>query len=338
MSEIHALAAREAGGKLSPYSYDPGPLGDEQVEIEVQYCGICHSDLAMLDNDWGFSAYPFVPGHEAIGKVLDMGSKAKFIQKGQTVGLGWNAGSCLHCIPCLTGNHNMCVNLEQTIIGRPGAFATRVRCHWVWAIPLPDGVDQAKAGPLFCGGITVFNPLVQFDIRPTQRVAVVGIGGLGHMALQFLNKWGCHVTAFTSSASKADEAKRMGAHDVIDTHSAEALKAAANRFDFILSTVTASLDWAAYLSMLGPKGRLHVVGAVPEPIPVPAFSLIPEQRSVSGSPSGPPSEVISMLDFCARHGIAPITEEFPMSRANEALEHLKAGKARYRIVLKNDLK
>lgn len=337
MSEIHALAAREAGGKLTPYSYDPGPLGDEQVEIEVQYCGICHSDLAILNNDWGFSAYPFVPGHEAIGKVVDAGPKAKFIQKGQTVGLGWNAGSCLHCSSCLTGNHNMCVNLEQTIVGRPGAFATRVRCHWVWAIPLPEGVDPTKAGPLFCGGITVFNPLVQFDIRPTQRVAVVGIGGLGHMALQFLNKWGCHVTAFTSSASKADEAKRMGAHDVIDTHSAEALKAAANRFDFIISTVTASLDWSAYLSALAPKGRLHVVGAVPEPIPVPAFSLIPGQRSVSGSPSGPPSEVISMLDFCARHGIAPITEEFPMSRANEALEHLKAGKARYRIVLKNDL-
>jgi uncharacterized zinc-type alcohol dehydrogenase-like protein len=337
MSEIHALAAREAGGKLTPYSYDPGPLGDEQVEIEVQYCGICHSDLAMLDNDWGFSSFPFVPGHEAIGKVIEVGSKAKFVEKGQTVGLGWNAGSCLHCSSCLTGNHNMCVHLEQTIIGRPGAFATRVRCHWVWAIPLPEGLDRAKAGPLFCGGITVFNPLVQFDVRPTQRVAVVGIGGLGHMALQFLNKWGCHVTAFTSSVSKADEAKRMGAHDVVDTHSAEGLKAAANRFDFILSTVTASLDWSAYLSTLAPKGRLHVVGAVPEPLPISAFSLIPGQHSVSGSPSGPPSEVISMLDFCARHGIAPITEEFPMSRANEALEHLKAGKARYRIVLKNDL-
>jgi uncharacterized zinc-type alcohol dehydrogenase-like protein len=312
-------------------------LGDEQVEIEVQYCGICHSDLAMLTNEWGFSSFPFVPGHEAIGKIVDAGAKAKFVQKGQTVGLGWNAGSCLHCSSCLTGNHNMCANLEQTIIGRPGAFATRVRCHWLWAIPLPEGVDRTKAGPLFCGGITVFNPLVQFDIRPTQRVAVVGIGGLGHMALQFLNKWGCHVTAFTSSASKADEAKRMGAHDVIDTHSAEALKAAASRFDFILSTVTANLDWSAYLSMLASKGRLHVVGGVPEPIPVPAFGLISKQRSVSGSPSGPPSEVISMLDFCARHGIAAITEEFPMSRANEALEHLKAGKARYRIVLKNDL-
>jgi uncharacterized zinc-type alcohol dehydrogenase-like protein len=337
MSEIHGLAAREAGGKLTSYSYHPGPLAEEQVEIEVQYCGICHSDLAMLNNEWGFSAYPFVPGHEAIGKVVDVGPKAKFIQKGQTVGLGWNAGSCLHCSSCLTGNHNMCLNLEQTIIGRPGAFATRVRCHWVWAIPLPEGVDPAKAGPLFCGGITVFNPLVQFDIRPTERVAVIGIGGLGHMALQFLNKWGCHVTAFTSSASKADEAKRMGAHDVIDTHSAEGLKTAAKRFNFIISTVTANLDWSAYLSTLAPKGRLHVVGAVPEPLSIPVFSLIPEQRSVSGSPSGPPSEVISMLDFCGRHGIAPITEEFPMSRANEALEHLKAGKARYRIVLKNDL-
>ncbi len=337
MSEIHALAARDTSGKLSPYSFDPGPLGDEQVEIEVRYCGICHSDLSMATNEWGFTAYPFVPGHEAVGRVVATGPAAKSVREGQTVGLGWNSGSCLHCRPCLTGDQNMCVSLEQTIIGRPGAFATRVRCHWLWAIPLPEGVDPAKAGPLFCGGITVFNPLVQFDVRPTHRVGVIGIGGLGHLALQFLNKWGCHVTAFTSSASKAEEAKKMGAADVIDTHSGDALKKAARQFDFILSTVNVNLDWGAYISALAPKGRLHVVGAAPEPIPVSAFSLLTAQRQVSGSPSGAPATVAQMLDFCARHAIAPITEEFPMSQANQAMEHLRAGHARYRIVLKNDL-
>jgi len=337
MSEIHALAAAKASGPLQPFSYDPGPLGDEQVEIAVTYCGICHSDLSMLNNEWGMTAYPFVPGHEAVGKIVAVGPRAKGVSVGQTVGLGWNSGSCLWCRNCLTGNHNMCERLEQTIVGRHGAFATRVRCHWCWATPIPGGVDVAKAGPLLCGGITVFNPLVEMNVKPTDRVAVIGIGGLGHMALQFANKWGCDVTAFTSNAKKADEARRMGAHHVIDTHSAGELKKAASSFDFVLSTVNADLDWDAYIGTLAPKGRLHLVGVVPKPIPVTVFSLLVAQRSISGSPSGPPATVIKMLEFAGRHGVAPVVEEFPMSQANQALAHLAAGKARYRIVLKNDL-
>jgi uncharacterized zinc-type alcohol dehydrogenase-like protein len=337
MAEIRALAAPKAHAKLEAFKYDPGPLGDEQVEIEVQYCGVCHSDLSMLNNDWQITQYPFVPGHEAIGTVSALGAHAKNVRIGQTVGLGWNAGSCMACRPCLSGDHNMCTTLEQTIVARHGAFATRVRCHWAWATPIPAGVDAAAAGPLLCGGITVFNPLVQFGVRPTSRVGVIGIGGLGHLALQFLNKWGCDVTAFTSSAGKADEAKKMGAHHIIDTHSAEGLAKAAGSFDFILSTVNASLDWPAYLNALAPKGHLHIVGVVPEPMPIPAFPLLVAQRSVGGSPSGAPITVATMLDFCARHGIKPVTEEFPMSHANEALAHLEAGKARYRVVLKQDL-
>jgi uncharacterized zinc-type alcohol dehydrogenase-like protein len=212
-----------------------------------------------------------------------------------------------------------------------------VRCHWSWATPIPQGLDAAVAGPLLCGGITVFNPLVQHNVRPTNRVGVIGIGGLGHLALQFLNKWGCDVTAFTSSAGKAEEARQMGAHQVVDTHSAEELAKVAGSFDFILSTVAASLDWSQYLNALAPKGHLHVVGVVPAPMAIPAFPLIAGQRSVGGSPSGAPGTVATMLEFCARHGIRPVTEEFPMSRANEAMAHLEAGKARYRIVLKNDL-
>ena len=336
MSQIHALAAQAPHGRLEPFTYDPGPLGDEQVEIEVQYCGICHSDLSMRNNEWQITSYPFVPGHEAVGKVVAAGKDARLVRVGQTVGLGWNSGSCLFCHSCLTGNHNLCSNLEQTLVGRPGAFGSRVRCHWVWATPIPDGLDIAKVGPMLCGGITVFNPLVQAGVRPTDRVGVIGIGGLGHMALQFLNKWGCDVTAFTSTAAKADEAQKMGAHHVIDTHSAEQLKKA-DRFDFILSTVNANLDWSSYLAALAPKGRLHIVGVVPDPMPIPAFPLIAAQRTVSGTPSGAPATVSMMLDFSVRHGIEPVVEEFPMSRANEALAHLEAGKARYRIVLRNDL-
>ena len=336
MSEIHALAARAAGGRLEPFSYDPGPLGPEQIEIDVAYCGMCHSDYSMVKNEWHFSNYPLVPGHEAIGTVTAVGAEAKFVRVGQTVGLGWNSGSCLHCPQCLAGDHNMCSTLEQTIVGRYGAFATRVRCHWVWATPIPEGVDVAKAGPLLCGGITVFNPFVQFDIRPTARVGVVGIGGLGHMALQFAYKWGCHVTAFTTSDSKAEEAKSMGAHAVLNTKSAEQLKAAERSFDFILSTVMAPLDLNAYLGARAPRGRFHTVGMLPR-ITASVMPFIMKQTSLSGSPSGSPSTVATMLEFCARHGIAPVTEQFPMTQANEALDHLEAGKARYRIVLKQDL-
>jgi uncharacterized zinc-type alcohol dehydrogenase-like protein len=337
MSKIQALAASEAGAKLLPFSYDPGPLLPEQVEIDVQYCGICHSDLSMRNNMWGFTTYPFVPGHEAVGVIAAAGENARTVKAGDVVGLGWNAGSCLHCRQCLTGNHNMCETLEQTIVGRHGAYGSKVRCHWLWATPIPAAVDAAKAGPMLCGGITVFNPFVQFGVRPTDRVGVIGIGGLGHIALQFANKWGCDVTAFTSTASKADEAIRMGAHRIIDTHSPEQLKQAAGSFDLILSTVTADLDWNAYIGALAPKGRLHVVGVAPKPLDVSAFGLLVGQRSVSGSPSGAPATVATMLDFAARHGIAPVVEEFPMSQANEAMAHLEAGKARYRIVLKNNL-
>jgi uncharacterized zinc-type alcohol dehydrogenase-like protein len=292
----------------------------------------------MLNNDWGMSKYPFVGGHEVVGRVVALGRNARIVGEGQIVGLGWNSGSCLHCRQCLAGDNNMCETLEMTIVGRNGGFATRVRSHWVWAIPLPEAVDQAKAGPLFCGGITVFNPLIEAGVLPTHRVAVIGIGGLGHLALQFMNKWGCEVTAFTSSPGKAAEAKKLGAHRTIDTHSESGLKDASGSFDFVLCTVTASIDWAAYISTLAPKGKLHVVGVPPEPIPVDAFPLIAAQRSVGGSPSGSVSTVAKMLDFCARHNVLPVTEEFPMSRINDAFEHLESGKARYRVVLKNDLK
>lgn len=336
MGEIHALATKDATGKLEPFSFDPGPLREEQVEIEVQYCGVCHSDLSMLHNEWHWTQYPFVPGHEAIGKVVAVGEDAKFVKVGQTVGLGWNSASCLHCRPCLHGDHNLCENLEMTIVGRYGAFANRVRCHWVWATPIPESVDPAKAGPLLCGGITVFNPLVQFDVKPTDRVAVVGIGGLGHLALQFLNKWGCHVTAFTTSNSKADEAKKMGAHAVLNTRSEQELKKAAGSFNLILSTVMAPIDLEAYMNALAPRGRFHTVGMLPE-VKTSVLPLVAKQTEISGSPSGAPATVLSMLDFCARHGIAPIVEEFPMTQANEAMHHLEQGKARYRIVLKQDL-
>ena len=330
---IQAYAVHEPGGKLQPFEYDPGDLAPGQVEIDVVACGICHSDLSMIDNHWEMTAYPLVPGHEVVGTVAAVGEGVTNVAVGDTVGLGWYSGSCLTCRQCMSGDHNLCAGNEGTIVGRHGGFADAVRCQAEWAIPLPQGVNAAKAGPLFCGGITVFNPIIQFGVRPTDRVGVIGIGGLGHLALQFLAKWGCEVTAFTSTDAKADEAREMGAHHVVNSRDAAQLEAVAGSFDLILSTVNVDLDWNSFLVALGPRGRLHSVGAVPSPIPVPAFSVIPGQKSVSGSPLGSPATTAMMLEFCARHGIEAVTEHFPMSEVNEAFDHLRAGKARYRIVL-----
>lgn len=332
-----AYAATATGAQLQPFEYNPGPLPDEQVEIQVEFCGVCHSDLSMLDNEWGLTAYPFVPGHEVTGRVAAVGDKVKGLKVGQRVGLGWFAESCMACPQCLSGNHNLCAAAEGTIVKRHGGFANRVRCHWAWALPLPEALDSQKSGPLFCGGITVFNPILQCQVQPTERVGVIGIGGLGHMALQFLNKWGCEVTAFTSSDSKREEAMKFGAHHVVNSRDAAQLQTIAGSLDFILCTVNVALPWDAIIGSLAPRGRLHIVGAVLEPIPVAAFSLIMAQRSISGSPLGSPFNTARMLDFSARHHISPAIELFPMSKVNEAMDHLRAGKARYRIVLQNDL-
>lgn len=334
---IRAYAAKSAHGKFEPFEFDAGPLGPDQVEIAVEYCGLCHSDLSMLKNDWGMTKFPFVPGHEAVGKIVAVGDRVTTRKLGDRVGLGWHSNSCMHCTQCMSGDHNLCATGEGTIVQRHGAFAERVRASAAFTIPLPSTLDGSKAGPLFCGGITVFNPIVQFDVRPTDRAGVIGIGGLGHMALQFLNKWGCHVTAFTSSDSKRDEAIKLGATDTVNSRDTNAMKKLAGSLNFVLSTVNVTLDWSAILDTIAPKGRLHTVGAVPDPLSVPAFSLIFAQRSLSGSPVGSPATMAKMVDFCDRHKILPVTETFPMSQVNEAFAHLEAGKARYRIVLKNDI-
>lgn len=333
--KVQAYAAGKPKSRLKKFSYELPKLGDEQVDIKVAYCGICHSDLSMLNNDWGMTSYPFVPGHEIVGEVIKVGKAVKNIKIGDKVGVGWNAGSCMHCRSCMDGSHHLCSSLEQTIVGRHGGFADRVRAHWSWAIKMPDGIDMSKAGPLLCGGITVFNPIVLAGVQPTDAVGVIGIGGLGHMAIKFLKHWGCEVIAFSSNPAKKSQILNMGATRVVNSRDPQQLKSIKGKLNFILNTTNVTLDWNAYLEVLAPKGRFHNVGAVLEPMQISAFSLLMGEKSMGGSPLGSPALTRIMLEFCVRHDIYPTVEEFPMDKVNEALEHLQAGKARYRIVLKN---
>jgi len=335
MALIDAWVATAAKQKLVRQQLDLGPLWTEDVEVEVENCGLCHSDLSVLNNDWGFSQYPAVLGHEVIGRVVAVGSAAKGLEVGQRVGIGWTAGSCMYCKQCMSGNQHLCPQAQPTIVGHRGGFASHVRSHWAWTLPLPEQINFAEAGPLLCGGITVFNPLAMYA-KPTSRIGIVGIGGLGHMGVKFAAASGCDVTAFTSSESKFDEARGFGANHVVSSRDSATIRKLASTFDLLIVTVNVTLDWEAMIASLAPNGRMHVVGAVLEPIPVVAFPMITGQKSVSGSPTGSPVAIETMLDFAARHNITPQNEHMPMSRINEAFERLEAGKARYRIVLDAD--
>jgi uncharacterized zinc-type alcohol dehydrogenase-like protein len=334
MIKINAYAAKEAGGSLEKFQYDLPNIGKEEVDINVHYCGVCHSDLSMINNDWGMTQYPLVPGHEIVGEVIGLGSEVKGLNIGDKVGMGWYSASCMHCNQCLDGKQHLCGSAEGTIVGRHGGFADKVRGHWSWVTPLPKGLDISKAGPLFCGGITVFNPIVLAGVQPTDKVGVIGVGGLGHMAIKFLKAWGCEVTAFSSNPKKKEDILKMGAHHVVDSTNPEALEGIAGTLNFILNTTNVSLDWDSFLTTLAPQGRLHTVGAVLEPMAIPAFSMIMGEKSVGGSPLGSIALTRKMLEFCARHNIYPTVEEFKMEDVNKAMQHMEEGKARFRIVLK----
>ena len=336
MSLIQSYAALSVGQPLQRFDYDAGDLPAHEVEIEVEYCGICHSDLSMIDNEWGSSQYPLIAGHEIIGKVCALGPEAehKGLKIGQRVGIGWTADSCQYCDQCIGGKQVLCTNGSTSTISHRGGFANKVRAAWQWVIPVPDDLNPVTAGPLLCGGITVFNPLLQHGIQGIHHVGVIGIGGLGHMAIQLLKAWGCNVTAFSSNPDKTDEILNMGANQVINSRDPIALKNLVGQFDLILNTVNIDLKWQPYFTALAPEGKFHTVGVVLQPFAVPAFSLIGGAKSVTGSPTGSPLALRQLLRFAARQQIEPLVEVFAISQINEALYHVRAGQARYRVVLK----
>ena len=335
MAQIQGLAAHAAGSELLPLRYDPGKLGAYEVEIAITHCGVCHSDLHLIANDWGISQYPFIPGHEVVGTVAALGSEVRTLELGQRVGLGWQSNSCGHCEWCMRGQENLCAASEGTCVHRHGGYADRIRANSRFVVPIPDALPSEQSAPLLGGGITVYNPMRVFGVNPSSRVGIVGIGGLGHLAIQFARVFGAHVTAFSTTVGKEEEARALGAHHFVHSRESKSMKEVAGSLDFILSTVNADQDWSAYLQALRPNGSLWFVGVPPSPVSVHTFPLVSGMRTIGGSPVGSPFRLREMLDVAARHGVKAVTERFPMSKANEAIDKVRKGKVRYRAVLAN---
>ncbi|WP_432798921.1 NAD(P)-dependent alcohol dehydrogenase [Poriferisphaera sp. WC338] len=332
---VKAYVARESGSELEAYEYEAGKLGADEVEVAVQFCGICHSDLAMIDNEWGNGQYPIVPGHEVVGEITEIGSNVDRLKVGQRVGIGWQCGSCMACEWCDSGDHNLCMHMQDTIVGHRGGFGDRIRSHWRFAIPVPESMDGEQVAPMMCGGITVYNPLVENNIKPGDRVGVVGIGGLGHFALQFAKAFGCHVTAFSGSAAKEGEARELGADTFVPNRDQHALRDVKRSCDFILVTAGASLPWDQYMEILRPRGRVCIVGVMTELVSVQVFNLIGGGRGIVGSPIGSPNRIRDMLSFSQANSIGAMTKRYPMEDVNHAIADLRAGKVHYRAVLEN---
>jgi alcohol/geraniol dehydrogenase (NADP+) len=333
MGSINGFAAHAAGAELLPYKYSPGAIKAHEVEIQISHCGICHSDIHLINNDWGTSEFPFIPGHEIVGTVSAVGGDVKTLTVGQRVGVGWQSDCCGICEWCLQGKENLCAKSQGTCVHRNGGYADAIRVNARFAIPIPEKLQSENAAPLLCGGITVYTPIRTHGVNPSSRVGIVGIGGLGHLAVQFARAFGAEVTAFSTSASKEAEALELGAHRFVNTRETKALKALAGTFDFILSTINADQDWSAYITALRPMGTFCFVGVPEKPATLPVFPLIAGQKSITGNPIGSPTQLREMLDVAARHGVKAKTERFPLAKVNDAIARVKKNQVRYRAVL-----
>lgn len=333
MNEIACYAAKEAKGILEPFSYQPADLGPHDITIEITHCGVCHSDLHLINDDWGISEYPLVPGHEIIGTVKEIGDHVTSFKIGQRVGVGWQRSSCLNCEYCLNGNENLCSRKMATCVGHYGGFAKSIRVDSRFAFDIPENLDSSSAAPLLCGGITVYSPLRHFGVIPPNRVGVIGMGGLGHLAIRFAASMGCHVTLFSSSKEKEKPARELGAADFVSSSDPDSLDRAAGSVDFLLSTVNVDLDWLRMINCLRPDGKLCFVGIPPSNISIPAFILIDGRRTICGSPIGNRTMINEMFTFAARHNIGAQIEQYPLAEVNKALTNLKDNKVRYRAVL-----
>jgi uncharacterized zinc-type alcohol dehydrogenase-like protein len=342
-SNARAYAARSATTPLGPFEFqrrDPGP-GD--VQIDILYCGVCHSDLHQVRNEWAGTTYPIVPGHEIIGRVTGTGKEVTRLKAGDLVGVGCMVDSCRSCQDCRAGLEQFCqkgavftYNSPDPILGGMtyGGYSDKVVVDQHFVLRVSEKLDPAAAAPLLCAGITTYSPLRHWQAGPGARVGIVGLGGLGHMGLKFAKAFGAEVTLFTTTAGKAEDARRLGADEVVISKDPAAKGPQAGRFDFILNTVAAPHDLTAYLRLLKRDGTLCLVGVPDRPHPSPeAIELILRRRRLAGSLIGGIAETQEMLDFCAERKIVSDVERIPIQGINEAYERMLRSDVKYRFVI-----
>ncbi len=338
-----AYAAASATAPLAPWNLQRRAPGARDVDIEILYCGVCHSDLHTARSEWGGTIYPCVPGHEIIGRVTAVGAEVTKFKPGQTVGVGCMVDSCRQCTSCNEGLEQYCergftgtYNAPDKILGgiTYGGYSTRIVVDQDFVLRIPDTLDPAAAAPLLCAGITTYSPLRHWKVGPGMKVGVVGLGGLGHMAVKLAHAMGAEVTMFTTSPGKGEDARRLGASEVVVSKDKAQMKAQLNRYDLILNTVAASHDLDAYLKLLKRDGTLVLVGVPEHPHPSPNIAnLIFRRRSIGGSLIGGIAETQEMLDFCGQHGIVSDIEMIPMQKINEAYDRMQRSDVRYRFVI-----
>ena len=337
-----AYAATSATSPVGPFSIERREPRANDVEIEIQYSGVCHSDLHQVRNEWGNSVYPMVPGHEIVGKVTRVGASVKRFKVGDRAGVGCLIDSCQECASCKAGLEQYCEKgMTGTYNGYErdgktvafGGYSERIVTREEFVLSISDRLDLSRTAPLLCAGITTYSPLRHANVGKGQRVGVVGLGGLGHMGVKFARAFGAEVTVFTTSEKKRADALALGAHEVTLSTDTAAMTAQAGRFDFILDTVSAPHDQNALIGALRRDGRMTIVGAPPSPSAIMGFGLIMQRRSIGGSLIGGLPETQEMLDFCAKHEIVSDVEVIPMQKINEAYERMLKGDVKYRFVI-----
>ena len=337
-----AYAAKSAKSPLAPFTIERRTPHPHDVLIDTLYCGVCHSDIHQARDEWGGSIFPMVPGHEIIGKVVDVGTHVSKWKKGDIVGVGCFVDSDRTCVACRAGEEQLCEGgMTLTYNGYErdgktptyGGYSTRITVDENYMLRIPKGIPLERAAPLLCAGITTYSPLKHFGLKPGNKVAVVGLGGLGHMGVKFGHALGAHVTVLSHSPGKRRDALKLGADDFIATKDEDIFIENAARFDFILDTVSAKHDYNAYLNLLHYDGIMVLVGVPEEPSPLSAPSLIMKRRTLAGSLIGGIRETQEMLDFCAQHGVAADVEVISIDKINEAYERMLKGDVRYRFVI-----
>ena len=334
-STILGYAARAVGQPLEPFTYEPPQLGEHDVRVSVTHCGVCHTDIHAIDDYYGITTYPFVPGHEIVGYVSAVGREASGLKEGARVGIGWQGRSCMRCEWCLKGEEQLCMDIVQSGTWVPyGGFSSSVIVDSRFAYPLPEAMPSQVAAVLMCAGVTVYSPLRSYAAHPSPKIGIVGVGGLGHLAIQFARVLGYEVTAISSSPEKKEEALAFGADHFIVSDDRTGMRQVLFGFDLLLCTVSGRIDWELLVNTLKKNGRLVLLG-FPDVV-LNSTDLVAHQLSITGSFIGNRARMREMLSFAQAHGITPAVELMPMSRVNEALQRVRENKARYRIVLVND--